>query len=105
MLAEKYGVAIVIVAHRRKSPGHTADEMAMGSVAYTGIARAVWHLSKDPKNKARRLFLPGKQNLSAENTGLAFSITGEPVPKIMWEEAPLTMDADEALAHERSSSG
>jgi hypothetical protein len=62
-LAEKYGPAVLVVAHRRKSPGPIADDLALGSRAFTGIARAVWHLSRDPENKARRLLLPGKCNL------------------------------------------
>lgn len=100
-LAEKYNVAVVIVCHRRKSAGHSADDMALGSRAFTGIARAVWHLSRDPENKDRRLLLPGKNNLSREGDGLAFSIGGQPA-RLIWEEEPVAMSADEGLAAENS---
>ena len=100
-LAERYGVALLIVAHRRKSSGSTADELAMGSRAFTGIARAVWHLSRDKDNKERRLFLPGKNNLAPEGTGLAFTIKGQPTGAIVWERDPVNMSADEALASEQ----
>ncbi|MCA9270288.1 MAG: AAA family ATPase, partial [Planctomycetales bacterium] len=98
-LAEKHGPAVLVVAHRRKSVGNFADDTALGSRAFTGIARAVWHLTRDVNNKARRLLLPGKNNLAHEGDGLAFSIIGEPA-RISWERDPVAMSADDALAAE-----
>jgi hypothetical protein len=98
-LAEKYGPAVLVVAHRRKTAGSIADDLALGSRAFTGIARAVWHLTRDAENKARRLMLPGKNNLAREGDGLAFSIIGEP-PHVAWERDPVAMTADDALAVE-----
>ncbi len=98
-LAAKYGPAVLVVAHRRKSAGYNADETALGSRAFTGIARAVWHLSRDTENKHRRLLLPGKNNLAPEGDGLAFIIAGNP-PSILWERDAVAMSADEALAAE-----
>jgi hypothetical protein len=97
MLAEKYGPAVLVVAHRRKGGGGSADDAALGSRAFTGIARAVWHLSRDGENPRRRLLLAGKNNLAPEGDGLAFNIVGEP-PAIEWEGAPVKMSADEAFA-------
>jgi hypothetical protein len=101
-LAEKYGPAVLVVAHRRKSAGSIADDLALGSRAFTGIARAVWHLTRDPENKSRRLMLPGKNNLAREGDGLAFTIAGGP-PHIVWERDPVSMSADDALAAETAS--
>lgn len=101
-LAEKYGAAVVVVAHRRKSGGSFADDLALGSRAFTGIARAVWHLTRDGENKRRRLLLPGKNNLAPEGNGLAFTIIGDP-PTIAWERDPVAMTADDALAIENDS--
>ena len=101
-LAEKYGPAVLVVAHRRKGGGSNADEMALGSRAFTGIARAVWHLTRDGENSARRLLLPGKNNLAHEGDGLAFTIGGEPA-RISWERDPVAMNADDALAAECQS--
>jgi putative DNA primase/helicase len=98
-LAEKYGPAVLVVAHRRKSAGSIADDLALGSRAFTGIARAVWHLTRDSENKARRLLLPGKNNLAREGNGLAFTIARNP-PAIVWEHDPVQMSADDALAIE-----
>ncbi len=103
-LAEKYGPAVLVVAHRRKSAGSIADDLALGSRAFTGIARAVWHLSRDTENKARRLLLPGKNNLAPEGNGLAFAIVGDPAA-VAWEHDPVTMSADDALAVENGIGG
>lgn len=103
-LAQKHRVAIIVVMHRRKGTGGRADELALGSVAFTGIARAVWHVTKDAKDAARRLLLAGKQNLSPEGHGLAFRIEHEgPVGRLVWERAPVKMSADEALRDERAA--
>jgi hypothetical protein len=98
-LAEKHGVAVLVVAHRRKSFGTLADDMALGSRAFTALARAVWHVTPDPDNKARRLFLPGKNNLAPEGHGSAFTIWGDP-PALSWEDTPVLMNADDCLAAE-----
>ncbi len=91
-----------MVAHRRKSSGSFADDLALGSRAFTGIARAVWHLTRDSENKNCRLLLPGKNNLAPEGGGLAFTIGGQP-PAIWWERDPVAMSADDALAVENGS--
>ncbi len=101
-IAERYNVAILIVAHRRKSTATMADDMAMGSRAFVGLARAVWHVCRDPEQKHRRLLLPGKCNLAAAQTGLAFTIGGEPA-RVQWEREPIDMTADEAVAKENGA--
>jgi hypothetical protein len=102
-LAEKYSVAVLVVAHRRKSFGTLADDMALGSRAFTALARAVWHVTPDPDNKVRRLLLPGKNNLAPEGNGLAFTVWGDP-PALSWESAVVSMNADDCLAAECKSS-
>ena len=100
-LAEKYGPAVLVVAHRRKGVATNADDTAMGSRAFTGISRCVWHLSRDGEDKDRRLLLPGKNNLASEGTGLAFTIAGDP-PQLTWERNPVAMTADDGLAAENA---
>ena len=103
-LARRRKVAVLVVMHRRKSTGEGgADETAMGSRGFTGIARSVWHVTRDANDKKRRLFLPGKQNLAEELPGLAFRIAGEP-PRVEWEREPVNMTADEGLEAERQAS-
>jgi putative DNA primase/helicase len=101
-LAEQCGAAVVVVAHRRKGSSGSADDTAMGSRAFTGLARAVWHLGKDAEDHRRRLLLPGKNNLAAEPDGLAFRIAGQPAA-VQWERDPVAMTADDAMARERAA--
>lgn len=98
-LAKKYGPAVLVIAHRRKASGTNADDLALGSRAFTGIARAVWHVSGDQNDPDRHYFLPGKNNLAAKGKGLAYRISGDP-PHIEWDGSEITMSADDALAEE-----
>lgn len=95
-LAEKYGPAIVVVSHWNKAWSSVADDLILGSRAFTGIARAVWHLISDVEDKNRQLLLPGKNNLAPGRGGLAFRIQGDP-PALVWEPDPVNMSADDAL--------
>jgi putative DNA primase/helicase len=97
-LAEQSGAAVVMVAHRRKSNTGSADDSALGSRAFVGLARSVWHLSKDTDDPERRLFLNGKNNLAKEQDGLAFRISDF---RVDWEVNPVTVTADEQFAAER----
>jgi putative DNA primase/helicase len=103
-LAEAYGPAVLLIAHQRKSPNSRyADDLALGSRAFTGVARAVWHVTHDPQDQSRRLLLPGKNNLAAP-AGLAFRIAGDP-PAIQWEDGAVDLTADKALAAETRAPG
>ncbi|NOY41265.1 MAG: AAA family ATPase [Planctomycetes bacterium] len=103
-LAEKYEVAVLVVCHTRKGSSTSADDTTMGSRAFTGIARSVWHLSCDGDTQSRRLLLPGKSNIAPEQGGLAFSIGGEPAA-VHWERDPVKMTADDALAQQQGEDG
>lgn len=102
LLAAKYGVAVLVVAHRRKASGAVADDLALGSRAFTGIARAVWHLTHHSEKKRLKLLLAGKNNLAAQAGGLGFTIGGSP-PAIAWLRGEVDMSADDALAAESTS--
>ena len=106
-LAEKYGPAVLAIAHRRKSAATHADDVVIGSRGFTGLARSVWHLTQDPEDDTRKLLLPGKNNLAPPTSGLAYSITSEPgLPGIIaWEADAVEMTASEAMARERDTDG
>ncbi|QEL20406.1 AAA family ATPase [Limnoglobus roseus] len=101
-LAEQHKVAVVLVAHTKKGGGEIADDTALGSRAFVGVARAAWHLMRDPEDKDRRLLLPGKNNLAKERDGLAFRLEGDPTT-VVFEDGPVTLSADDALANEARS--
>lgn len=101
-LAEEHDAAVLVVAHTRKAAAAHADDMAMGSRAFTGLARSVLHLLIDPddETKRRRLLLPGKNNLAQRPPGLAFEITPGPIdsrPCIQWIAGEVSITADEAV--------
>ena len=74
----------------------------MGSRAFTGIARAVWHLMQDPDDDKRRLLLSGKCNIAERQTGLAFTISGRPAA-INWSKDAIEKTADEILGEIHST--
>lgn len=96
-LAQRTNVAVLLVAHVRKAEAAFADDLVLGSRAFTGIARSVLHLLVDPEDDERRLLLPGKSNLRRSAPGLAFTIEGEP-GKIVWEPDEVNITANEVLA-------
>ena len=112
-LAEQYDAALLVIAHTRKSAAAHADDMALGSRAFTGLARSVLHLMADPDDdtERRRLLLSGKNNLAERPAGLAFDIgpgeavdeDGQPRPCIRWHDGTVDITADDAV--NRDSSG
>jgi DNA polymerase III epsilon subunit-like protein len=97
VLARKYGPAVLAVGHHRKASGAFADDLTLGSRAFGAIARATWHLTRDPDNRTRRLLLPGKNNLGPEGEGLAFTVGGSPA-RVTWEAEPIAWTADDGVA-------
>jgi len=103
-LAARHGVAVVAVTHFNKTTGLPAVYRTMGSLAFTAAARTVWCVVIDKDNPERRLFLPIKNNIAKDMTGLAFSIEDEPehpgVAVVKWEPEPVTVPAEVALREE-----
>ncbi|HLP84599.1 MAG TPA: AAA family ATPase [Phycisphaerales bacterium] len=101
-LAQRTGVAVLLVAHQRKGAATHADDLVMGSRAFTGIARSVIHLLADPDDDKRRLLLAGKNNLAEPAPGLAFTFTGTPA-RIEWERDPVKTTAADVLVAQATS--
>ncbi|MGH6878109.1 MAG: AAA family ATPase [Rhizomicrobium sp.] len=97
-MAERCGVAVLAVTHLRKSAG-PAVHRAIGSIAFAAAARSVWVVALDPDDRARRLILPVKQNLSAQGSGLAFRVEdSDGVARIAWETGTVALDVNDVLA-------
>ena len=81
----------------------SANSRFIGSIAFVAAARAAFIIARDPENSDRRLFLPTKNNLGPEGTGLGFRIgqvvtpTGLLAPSIFWDDLPVTLSADQVL--------
>lgn len=94
-LAQKYGVAVLLISHLTKSQSSSALMRVQGSVALPAVARAVWGITKDPDDPDRRLFVAIKNNLGKDNTALAYKIESCVIPSddeepietsyVMWE--------------------
>ena len=104
-IAERH-VALIGISHLSKAPNASALMRIIGSLAFAATARAVHLVVADAQNKARRLFLPLKNNLSPDSAGLAFHIEGHSIPsprgpigtaRILWETEPVTITAEEAI--------
>ena len=100
-LAARHRVAVVAVSHLNKGNG-AAMYRTMGSLAFVAAARAAWCVSRDRENPERRLFLPIKNNLGSDLTGLAYALVDG---MVAWERDPVTVTADEALRVEPERRG
>jgi hypothetical protein len=102
-LAQQHNLAVLAVTHLRKKEG-AAIYRAMGSLAFVAAARAAWLVAKDPKQPQRRLFLPLKNNLAADTSGLAFTIESDPTtsqPIIHWSLEPIDTSAETIAGNAR----
>src|SRR5579872_5523447 len=97
-LAARSGAAILCTTHLRAGSGTKAVHQAVGNLAFTTAARAVWTILHDPRDMARRVMVPAKANLCPETDGLAFRIEDG---AIQWEKKPIALTADRAFAFER----
>lgn len=106
-LAAKHGAAVVCVSHFNKAAGGEAMMRITGSLAFVAAARAAFVVAKDPENEARRLFLPLKNNIGNDQTGLAFAVQSAQIEspaglietsRVLWEVEAVMVTADEALA-------
>jgi putative DNA primase/helicase len=109
--AAKYETAVVCVNHFNKNSGGEAITRVTGSLAFVAAARAVFVVARDPEKGSRRLFLPLKNNLGNDQTGLAFTVEsaqlGSPhgpihTSHVLWETGTVTTTAEEAMAPQSS---
>lgn len=109
-LAARTGVAIVAIMHLNKNGAGRAMARTVGTHAFMAVARAAYVLTKDPDDPDRRLLLPLKNNLGADNQGSAFwieevAISIGAAPRLVPDPEPVIITADEALIAPRGESG
>lgn len=103
-LAAKHGAAVVCVSHLNKGGSGEALMRVTGSLAFVAAARAAFLIARDKEDKHRRLFLPIKNNIGNDESGLAFCVEshtldgGIETSRINWEAEAVTISADEAMA-------
>jgi hypothetical protein len=113
-LAAKHGVAVVCVSHLNKGNGNDALMRVMGSLAFVAAARAAWIVAKDPENDRRRLFLPAKNNIGNDLSGLAFSIESASIDspagmintsRVEWEATAVTVSVNDVVGPQQPDTG
>jgi RecA-family ATPase len=102
-VAERHGLAVVLVAHLNKAAGFDAIYRVVGSVAFTAVVRALYILAPDPEDEQRLLLLPEKaSNAPANMAGLSYRLqsadlgNGIVAPRIVWETIEMR-SADQVL--------
>jgi hypothetical protein len=105
-IAAKHGTAVIGISHLNKSAGTEALMRVTGSLAFVAAARAAYVVAQDPENPARRLFLPMKNNIGPDSSGLAFHIEAATLQtaagalqtsRVAWDQDPVTATADEVM--------
>ena len=99
-LAQRLDVAIAAISHLNKGAGTSAAYRVSGSIAFTAAVRASLLVTRDREDLARRLVVPGKNNLGPDDLGgLAYRVEQNAAgrPYLEFEPDPVTISADEAL--------
>lgn len=92
-LAEKTGIAVVLVMHPSKDQEKDILDRASDSGAFTQMARMAWYYSDDPKDKSRRLLSLMKGNiLGATRTAISVAYHKR---RLVWRPDPVHLDAFE----------
>jgi KaiC/GvpD/RAD55 family RecA-like ATPase len=73
-LAEKTGIAFVLIQHLGKSARASAQQRVLGSTGITATCRAVWGIYEDPEDDDKRIFAFMKGNCGYDHTAVSFRI-------------------------------
>lgn len=93
-VAERYDVAIVMVAGLGREHAGLARPAALGGHALMSAARASWLAVPDARDPQRRLLLPAKNILAGQATGLAYRILNGAVA---WESGAVEVAGNGVL--------
>lgn len=105
-LAAKHSAAVVCVSHLNKGAANEAMMRVTGSLAFVAAARAAYLVAKDKDDDTRRLFLPLKNNVGDDRTGLAYELRAAQVDspagaiktcQVIWHSEPVTVTADDVM--------
>lgn len=102
-LAERTGVAIVVIHHLNKGTSANALYRAGGSLDFVAAARSVLGVVPDPNEPGRCLLLSVKVNIAERPAGLGYRVkasglSSKSPPIIEWDEEAVTVDPVTAFA-------
>jgi hypothetical protein len=102
-MAERTGAAVVLVTHLNKGASTNGKHRVTGSIAYVGACRANFLFVRDREDTTSRrvLMCDNGCTLIGDVPTLAYSIgDGGDGPTVLWEQDPVEMTAEQALAAE-----
>ncbi len=73
-LAERYGCAVLLIRHLRKSAADRAVHRGLGSIDFAAAVRSILLVAQDPKSATRRIVAHAKSNLAPAGRSLAFEL-------------------------------
>lgn len=76
-VAERHRLAILGITHTPKAASN-AKTAAIGSTAWTALARILWVIGDDPDQDGRQVVRVAKSNFEYPPQGIGFSITNDP---------------------------
>lgn len=86
-LAERTGVAVVVIRHLNKAAGGPALYRGGGSIGITAAARIALLVGQDPDDEGRRVLAPLKSNIGIKPAALAYRLEEAPngSVRVAWE--------------------
>lgn len=79
-LAQRHGVAVLVVRHFNKSQGQKALLKGGGSIGFAAAARAVWTVTDHPDDPERKVLAVAKLSNGKKPSARAFQIVGASLP-------------------------
>jgi putative DNA primase/helicase len=101
--AQEFGVSVLGITHPPKAQQANALHAFTGSLAFVATARLAFFVTEEPETD-RRLLLSVKNNLGPKAQGIGYRIgtrlvtRGIMAPYILWDDAPVDVTANQALA-------
>ena len=108
-LAQRHGVAVLVIRHFNKGRGEKALLKGGGSIGFAAAARAVWTVTDHPEDPERKVLAVAKLSNGKKPSARAFQIVGASLPptadaphgietsRLEWGEE-MAQSADDLLA-------
>jgi hypothetical protein len=106
-MAARLDVAIVLIRHLNKRVGDDAIYRGGGSIAFTGLARSVLAVGRDPDDHDRMILAPIKLNVARRPPSLAYRIVADgpfDPARIAWEGTS-DRSAEDLIGRTREEAG
>ena len=99
-IAEKKGIAFILVAHHGKAFHSHSQNQVLESVAFVNTARSVWQIYRDKQDKDLRYFAPSKCNDCIDPKAVSYRIVA-PHGEVQIVERDIAKTADDFMLESR----